>query len=277
MSRIQYSHIHPVKQYIRPTLACWLLAAIALTLSLAPRAAPSSLQDLNFITEDYPPYNYLDKGVPKGEAVEILLAVSQLMNAPIERAKIQFKPWARGYHQVLTGSGQVLFATSRTPARESQFKWAGPIVQEHIALVAKKQRGFAINHISQLQALRFGVVREDVTSELLAPLNLRPNQVAQGNNVVSIARMLAANRIDLWPVAPATAWKILERIQLDPNDYEIVAYLKASTLYYAFSPDVDDQLIEEFQAALDQLRATQPSLFPAEHLDRVPLELPPIR
>jgi polar amino acid transport system substrate-binding protein len=249
-----------------------------LLLVLNARAEPATqLNQLTIITEDYPPYNYLHEGQITGHAVALLLAASQLAGSPIQRADIDVKPWARGYHEVLNGSRSLLFSTSRSPAREHLFKWAGPIVEEHIALVAKKSRQFQVSSVAQLKTLRFGVVREDVSSHYLQPLGLAPSQIAQGNNVVSIARMLQADRIDIWPVAPDTANIILAKVNLNPDDYEVVAYLKSSALHYAFSKDVDDALVAQLQAALDQLRKTQPELFPTVNLDRLPLELPPIR
>ncbi|MBB3167334.1 substrate-binding periplasmic protein [Simiduia aestuariiviva] len=237
----------------------------------------AQLNQLVFISEDYPPYNHLEDGTASGWAVELLVAASVSMNSPVNKTDIQFKPWARGMHETLNGNRRVLFSTSRTPERESLFKWAGPIVEEHVALVAKKSRHLQVTSVEQLRPLRFGVVRDDVTNEFLAPLKLNSSQLALGNNVTSIARMLQANRIDVWPVAPATAWAILEKIDLKPGDYEVVAYLKASTLYYAFSADVDDALVAEFQDTLDQLRRTNPKLFPKSDLDLIPLSLPPIQ
>lgn len=256
---------------------CYWCCTIALSSVTQAVGAAPQLNQLIYITEDYPPYNYLHDGKVMGQAVTLLVAASQLAGSPIEPDAIDVKPWARGYHETLNGSNRVLFSTSRSPNREKLFKWAGPIVEEHIALVAKKQRQFRITEVGQLKKLRFGVVREDVTSQFLEPLQLPPSQIAQGNSVVSIARMLQADRIDIWPVAPRTAEVILENIALNPSDFEVVAYLKTSALYYAFSKDVDDALVAQLQTALDQLRETQPHMFPASQLDRVPLELPPIR
>ena len=255
----------------------WQVIAI-LVLALSARAeSATQLNQLIYITEDYPPYNYVEDGQLTGKAVTLLLIASRLAGSPVHLENIDVMPWARGYHETLNGKNRVLFSTSRSPAREQLFKWAGPIADEQIALIAKKSRQLNITSVEQLKGLRFGVVREDISSQYLEPLTLPSGQIAQGNNVHSIARMLQANRIDIWPVAPNTAKVILHKVGLNPDDYEVVAYLKASSLHFAFSKNVDDALVAKLQAALDELRQSQPHLFPTSYPDRLPLELPPIR
>lgn len=46
--------------------------------------------------------------------------------------------------------------------------------------------------------LRDGVVREDIDGQLLAKMGVDKERMALANSGVSLAKMLQANRIDLW-------------------------------------------------------------------------------
>lgn len=86
-----------------------------------------SAGELNYYTEDYPPYNYLKNGKVTGIAVETLnLVWEELGESP---KKISLVPWARGYQKILNENDIVLFSTTRTPERENLFKWACPIAE----------------------------------------------------------------------------------------------------------------------------------------------------
>jgi polar amino acid transport system substrate-binding protein len=80
-----------------------------------------SLAQLEYLTEDYPPYNYLQEGRLVGPSVEIVEAATLLAGSPVTRAQIKVQPWSRAYRDALRGPNRVLFATTRTRDRESQF------------------------------------------------------------------------------------------------------------------------------------------------------------
>jgi polar amino acid transport system substrate-binding protein len=91
-----------------------------------------------------------------------------IAGAKKSRADIKIWPWARGYETALKEKNTVLFSTTRTEARENLFKWVGPIMPSRIVLVAKK---------TEHQA---------------------KNKTIQANSGVSVAKMLHADRVDMW-------------------------------------------------------------------------------
>lgn len=217
-----------------------------------------TLDDLTFITENYPPYNFERDGKRKGIAVDALVEMLALAGAKKTRADIKVWPWARGYETALREKNTVLFSTTRTEEREKLFKWVGPIMPSRIVLVAKKKRGIKLNAIDDLNKANYkiGVVREDIGAQLLATLGVGKEKIVQVNSGVSVAKMLQADRVDMWAYgAPVILWNLKE-LGYSADDYEEVSTLTESQhYYYALNKDTDDKLVAKLQTALERLKA----------------------
>jgi polar amino acid transport system substrate-binding protein len=231
----------------------------AIFIALAAPAHAQSIDDLVFITEDYPPFNFERGGKRQGIAVDLLTEMLVLSGARKTRADIKVWPWARAYDTALTERNTVLFSTIRTEAREQQFKWVGPIMPSRIVLVAKKMRGIRLAGIGDINraGYKIGVVREDIGGLLLANMGVGKERMVQANSGVSLARMLQSDRIDIWAYG---AWVImwnLKELGFAPDEYEEVFTLTESNQYYfALHKETDDRLVARLQAALDQVQVS---------------------
>jgi polar amino acid transport system substrate-binding protein len=232
--------------------------AAALLILLPLSLAAQTIDDLTFITEDYPPFNFERDGKRQGIAVDALSEMLTLAGAKKSRADIKVWPWARGYETALKEKNTVLFSTTRTEARESLFKWVGPIMPSRIVLVAKKKQGIKLGAVEDIGTSNYkiGVVREDIGGQLLANMGVGKDKTIQANSGVSVAKMLHAGRVDMWAYgAPVIMWNLKE-LGYRPDEYEEVFTLTESQHYYfAVNRDTDDKLIARLQAALDKLKA----------------------
>ena len=72
-----------------------------LVIALLFTTFPLSLfcQDLQIVTEDFPPYNFEENGVMKDLSTEVVLAVLKEIK---EEPEIQILPWARAYKYAST-------------------------------------------------------------------------------------------------------------------------------------------------------------------------------
>jgi polar amino acid transport system substrate-binding protein len=235
------------------------------------------LNQLQYITENYPPFNYEEGGVLRGEAVELLIAASALAGSPVYARDILLQPWARAFHNALEGPKRVLFSTTRTPEREALFKWAGPIGTNHIVLVGKKASNIRLDDIRQLDRYRVGAVRDDVGELFLRDLHLEKTIITLGVQPESIAKMLQSGRIDLWVYGESSAFNLLKNIGAKRQDYEVIRTLKSLELYYAFSADVSDALVKQLQDAIDSIKGepTHPEITPRKSQLYPPQDTPP--
>jgi len=235
-----------------------MLAVIVITAMTYLPAAAQSVDDLVFITEDYPPFNFERDGRRQGIAVDVLEEMLAQAGSRKTRADVKVWPWARGYETALKERNMVLFSTTRIEAREQLFKWVGPIMPSRIVLVAKKNRNIRIKSVEDLKnsAYKIGVVREDIGGQLLADMGVPKARTVQANSGVSVAKMLQADRVDLWAYgAPVIMWNLKE-LGYPTDAYEEVLTLTESQQYYfAVNKDTDDRLVEKLQSALEQVKA----------------------
>jgi polar amino acid transport system substrate-binding protein len=211
---------------------------------------------LVFITEAYPPYNFSDDNILRGIAVDILVAASQNTEQPVKRSDIQLLPWARGYYSVQKTPNTVLFSTTRTPAREKLFKWAGPIAETRVVLMARKDRHIKIDSPADLLAYRIGAIREDIGEQAVRALGVGQEQLLLSANADALSRQLDAGRIDLWAYEENVAYWFLRNAGFETAEYEDVYLLEQGELWFAFNLHVTDERIQQLQNAIDALHKT---------------------
>ena len=239
-------------------LATLFLFSSAL-LSSAQSSAADPAANIRFITENSPPYNYVDDGKLVGSSVDLLIEVFRLIGSFKARGDIELHPWARGYHIVQEEPGTVLFSTRRSPERESLFRWVGPVAISPVVLMARKKRDFEVHDLADLNRLSIVAVGSDM-GEIMLNTHHIPDNIRQTVSYPDIAaRMLIFNRIDLWSYGQRTALWLIKQQGGQPSEYEPVwSFGSAGGLYLAFHRDTPDSTIELFQSALDQLKTDQP-------------------
>lgn len=214
-----------------------------------------AIENLNWITEEYPPFNYLDPktGNITGVSVEVLSLIFTKLGIPSENINLKIYPWARGYHKVLNDPGTVLFSTTYTMDRLQKMKFVGPIAPNVVAVIAPKSSQLTINSIADLNRLKIGVVRDDIGEQLLISEGVEPDSIDQLNSGLSMVKKLASGRIDAVGYAHATTQLLFKTANINPDDFEIIRVLKSSTMGYSFHNSTDARILEPIRKALDEL------------------------
>ncbi|WP_440956556.1 cache domain-containing protein [Methanosarcina sp. Mfa9] len=210
--------------------------------------------DLAYYTEQLPPYNYMENGTLKGISVDLLEVVTDKMGKKVSREEINLVSWTEGYQAALAGNGTVLFSTARTPEREQSFKWAGPIYTDKEVLFARRYRGITIESPEDLEGYRIGVIADDVAIQQLLDIGVDQSQLVPGSNVSAIIAGLESGEIDLWACPEAAGRYFTEEVTGNAYSYTVVYQLETRDLYYAFSKDVPDSVVQSFQQAIDAVK-----------------------
>lgn len=175
-----------------------LAVLVALPLMMSPvRAEEQSLAGLYYMTEEYPPFTYLDDDDQvTGFSAELLARVWDELAIPPQ--KITLLPWARAYFDLINQDNRVLFGVARTLAREDKFHWACPIIKTRYMLFTNKPGKVEINSDQNLQHYRIGTIRFDIGEQLL--LEKLDSQMNISSNVSLSANleMMEKGRIDLF-------------------------------------------------------------------------------
>ncbi|WP_282875140.1 substrate-binding periplasmic protein [Pseudomonas peli] len=230
------------------------LAFVSLCFFSLTLYAEAKWESLDFIAEEFPPYNYTESGIARGITVDILLEAAASAGLPIARRDIRSLPWARGYQMARKGPGVMLFSMTRTEERGPQFKWVGPIMPSRIVLLARKDRPLQIKQPADLSAHRIGVIRDDVGHHLLNKLGISDNQLQISASAIQLANLLHNSRIDLWAYDETTAYWFIRNLDMHSHDFTPVHVLKESAMYYAFSLDTDAVQLTRLQNSLNALK-----------------------
>jgi len=237
-----------MKHFVSAT--CFLLFCL---LPFSPVSA-QTVDDLILMTENFPPYNFEENGRLQGVFVDVMVLMLERLDSRLTRKEIRLLPWASAYNKALTRKNTVLFSMIRTEKREALFKWVGPLWRSRAVLIARKDRHLGIASPEELKKYRIGVIREDVSEELLAKEGVGKDALERVPKKLTLVRMLNRRRIDLWGCEENGAKWVLKKNGFRPEDYETLYVLKKTEPYYAFHKDVPGSLIRSFQNALDEIK-----------------------
>jgi polar amino acid transport system substrate-binding protein len=210
--------------------------------------------NLTFYTEQLPPYNYMENGTLKGLSVDLLEIITEKMGKKVTREEVRLVPWTEGYQAALTQNNTVLFSTARTPEREQSFKWAGPFYSDRYVLFALPDRGITIESPEDLNEYRIGVIADDATTQQLLDIGVNRSQIVSQNNVSANIAGLENGDIDLWACPEGAGRYFAEQATGNYYSYMVVYQLETQDLYYAFSKDVPDSVVQSFQQSLEALK-----------------------
>ena len=218
--------------------------------------ARADLGKLEYLTEEYPPYNFSDEqGQPTGLAVELLQMVWK--NSGVAPPPIRILPWARGYYLLPQKPNVVLFSTARTQAREDLFKCGCPIGYSEYILLGRKAQNITLTAFEQMSQYKISAVRSDAAEQLLLNNGMDDNNIIPANRLNQAVKMLASGRADLLATSKLAGYDALREMKLNSDDFNVAMVLSAEQLCYAFSRQVDDKEIKLFQSGLTRALASQ--------------------
>ncbi|MFN2348340.1 MAG: substrate-binding periplasmic protein [Thioalkalivibrio sp.] len=229
-----------------------VLTGLLLTLLLCTSAVAQTLDDIQWISEEYAPYNYTENGVPRGIAVDVLMEIWDRVGAEHRATDIQVLPWARGYRITQDQPNSCLFSTTVTDQRRTLFTFVEPVVENRIALLAPRSRGLRIESPADIAQYRIGVVRDDIGEELVVATGVDVPLVRTDSSRIMV-RMLQGQRFDLIAYDEDVARWAMQLEGIDANEYEVVYVLREGVMGIACNKDTDPVLIQELQQALDAL------------------------
>ncbi|AJQ93693.1 TRAP-type C4-dicarboxylate transport system, periplasmic component [Gynuella sunshinyii YC6258] len=211
---------------------------------------------LHFYTENFPPYNFEENGELKGIAVDFLRLVYDQTKYRDMGLKIELKTWSYGYQAAQNGPNIVLFSTVRSPQREHLFKWAGPITSDQTVALKRKQDNISIFRAEDLNRYKVGVIRDDIGQQLAREQGVKPENMKVYSNADKLVSDLNNGYIDIWIYNLAGAYQFFKKFGYKSDDFTNIYKLSESPLYFAFSPDVDDRVVANIQAAIDDVKHT---------------------
>ncbi|MCL9783877.1 transporter substrate-binding domain-containing protein [Vibrio sp. S4M6] len=231
-------------------------------------AQSASVNDINWYTEEYPPWNYTENGELKGFYVDVLLDLWVKVGINKTKQDIRVLPWARGYHYLNTDPNTALFSMARTAEREKLgILWVGPLeTGKRTAIFAKKDKHYRFDSIDDVNQEftkasvgsinKIGALNKGATGQFFLQIGGSPKALHRVNTTDQLFGMLKNDRVSAISYNMMNAFYVMKKLGMNPKNYEVVFYLTPPTTggYFGFNKDTDPQLIEVLQKALDELR-----------------------
>lgn len=209
---------------------------------------------IRVITDNYPPYNYIEKGEVVGFSTAIVKEVLKRSNIDYER--IEVKPWPRAYLISLKNDNVLIYSIAKTKRREDLFKWVGIIAPYKLYLFKMKSRDeISINSLMDAKEYKIGVVPKDVRAQYFLQHGFNKNIENVANDSLNVKK-LYNGRIDLVPNEELSMMFRIKKLGFNPKKVEKAYYLKdlSTNLYMAFSNGTSDEIINRCKRALKEIK-----------------------
>ena len=236
----------------------WLGAWLGLGLAGVPgpgMALPlASNATITLITEEWPPYNYVEQGHLTGISVTIVQALQQELG---RHDPIQVYPSQRAKKILESQPRTMMFSMFRTPQRETRYKWIGPIGHDAIYFYQRRGSPLQIRTLQDAKAVPVIASRQaGLVFNTLIALGFT-NLDATAYSSKQVYGKLLRGRADLAiSDSPLGVRYLLQQMGL-PADalQQTPVKVVESDLYIAASLDFPDSEIAQWQQALDRLKA----------------------
>ncbi|GFM38445.1 transporter substrate-binding domain-containing protein [Desulfovibrio psychrotolerans] len=191
-----------------------IIFACTLLLGSGVYASPAqSAEDDNLIhirgDYNYPPYDFLDNGVPSGFSVDIVRAVARVMNLNI---RIDLGPWTEVRSQIEQGEIDALTGMYYSPERERLVDFCTPHIIANHALFVRK--GSPIASLDDLAGKTIVVQQGDIMHDY-ARLNLPDVTIVTVTSQNEALDALASGGCDAALLGTLQALHIIHRRKLD--------------------------------------------------------------
>ena len=228
-------------------------ARLIASLALALFAAATHAQTIKVVTEDSS-YTYLKDGKVAGPATEIV--EMSLKRAGLTDYRVSLYPWARAYDMALQEPSTLIYLIARTPARETQFQWAGEFMRIQYHLYKLRDRNdVVVNDLSDAKRYAVAVMRDDVRQQYLQSRGFDKLVVSARNS--DSLRMLLDRKVALLPLPENDVARFCKEAHVDPAALQKVLTLDEMTtgIYMAYSRGTPEEVVKRTRAAFDKLKA----------------------
>lgn len=213
--------------------------------------------DLVYLTENFPPHNFVKDGRIAGASMEILELIWKKLDCRKTHKDVRLMPWARAIKRLENEPNIVLFGMGYSVERVKKFHWIGPYYHHSLSLIAKKKHRFKIHHINDAKALLIGVVREDIGHQILLNLGFFPEHLDLSCDIETLFKKINYGRFNLVCYADQAFFKHISTHHPDTADlFETVLQVSNMRSGFGFSKQVPLSLVREFQRALNDLKGT---------------------
>jgi polar amino acid transport system substrate-binding protein len=242
--------------YLKIIFFCsFLLSLPALSFECSQQQAKEIIANYQWYTEDYPPYNYINKhGELVGIYPEVLQQIYKELKLHITAKEIITVPWARLFYTLETSTEHAAFSMLKTPERAKKFQLVTlPVMTKVSVMVLNENKKILVK--KNLEDLTYSIVREDIGEHLLdSKLNIKHKVKTTSAN--SMLSMLIHNRVDAVAYAELVAHFQMNRLGYTNKTlvpiFTLKDELKTSFVFHKSTPHCVTKLFAKTISKLDE-------------------------
>jgi len=220
------------------------------------KSITSIATNIKWMTEDYPPYNYIESDKIKGLSVTLLKKIYSNLDIQPQQLNLKLYPWARAYKTLQQDNNSCLFSMTHTQDRAEQFNFIGPIIDTRISLISLSNKNLATDP-KALAKMRIGVVKDDIGHQLLLKKGMSEKRFVFLSTGFEMVKMLAMGRVDMIAYGENIAKFQFGKAGISPTEYKVISVLKNSQLGFACNKQVPKIFINAMQKSLMEVKVKE--------------------
>ncbi|MFZ5569417.1 MAG: substrate-binding periplasmic protein [Thermodesulfobacteriota bacterium] len=205
-----------------------------------------------FVSEDYPPYEYMENGKVVGFDADIIREVCSRIGV---EADFKQWPWKRAMVKVKDGSVDAIFSLFRTPEREEFLIFpAEPLSSEKNVVIVRKGSPLKLTRLDDLKGKTVGVVVEYSYGAEFDNFSGIEKEVCKSTE--NMLQKLDAKRMDIAVINEHVMRYLSRKLGLQDR-FDIQFVLNEDPMYVGFSKAKggrSQELADKFSATLKQLK-----------------------
>mgnify|MGYP000611775385 CR=1 FL=1 len=197
-------------------------------------------------TEDAPPFNYVED-----DGKTIAGSVTELIHVLFKRAQVPYTigvyPWARAIQMASMTKDTCVYSTNRTPEREKNFVWIGPVGRDDWVLMARADSTIKLTTLADAKKYTIGGYRGDAVN-----LHLQGQSflIDEALDDAQAAKKLVKGRTELWATGGLTGPYVAKKLNIK---VKTVLNFKTSELYLACNPGTAPEFIDKLNTTLQAM------------------------
>lgn len=214
----------------------------------------AALAKLQWITEDYPPYNFKNKqGQLEGIFTDVLLLVYQALGINKTRDDIKILPWSQLYYTMKNDTGYGAFSMVKTSTRADHFSFVPmPLITQFSIMTLAKNKQKVIEKLDK--NISIAVVKGDIGHLLLVQQNVIAKQVETSSGIKMIS-MLLAEEVDAIAYSQDVALFQSNQLGLSPDSIVAIETLDDTMLSnFVFHKDAPTCMTTLFSDTVNKLQ-----------------------
>jgi len=209
-----------------------------------------------FVGDYIPPYQFVEGDRVTGVFTDVVRLMTRTLGV---EDPIEFLPWDKAYQLAHDEPGVFMMTTLRTPQREKEFRWIGPVVPDtHYLYRLSERSDIRVLAAGDLKNYRLGCVTNNYAYKFFLDSGVPESGILTTDTQSMNIQNLLLGKVDLIPMSAlqvAYQLKIMKR----PPDTVTTAFAFTgfpTDAYMAASLSTPDDLYGRYAEAFEKVRKT---------------------